>query len=128
MSKSDPRSWGNYGEFAATHNRACSKPVTLRATIGWLPWFLHLDDINNNALRWTVGIMYQWFPALFGAKVLFCPNCNRVAFGSKFGSGFFDFIRDYIYMPEDECMLFFETDVASQLGEEAQKELDLVNT
>lgn len=128
MSKSDSRSWGNYGEFAATHGSRCSNPVTLRATIGWFPVFLHLDDIKNGPLKWVIGIIYQGFPALFGAKVLFCPNCSSVAFGSKLSSRLFDFIRDYIHRPEDETMLFYEPDVARQMDADAQKEMNLVNT
>jgi len=128
MSKSDSRSWGNYGEFAAIHNTACAAPVTLRATIGWFPAFLHLDDINNKVLKGILGLLYQGFPVLFGAKVIFCPNCGRIAFGSKLNSKLFDFIRRYIYTPESECMLFFEPDVMNQLDADAQKELELVNT
>ena len=128
MSKSDARSWGNFGAFAATHRLRCEDPIVLRTTIGWFPSFLRFDTIDNWLLRGALTVLYQMFPALFGAKILYCPHCQSMAFYSDFGEKLYDFLRTYIYAPEEESMLFFEPDVESQLSEEDQKRMELEAT
>lgn len=110
MANSDPRMWGAFAKFACEHPLFCGRPRTMRGTIAWFPFLFSFDDWKPGVFKKVVSTLYWWFPALFGAKILFCDQCDTMAFKSDFALLVYRLCR-IINPVEHERILFFAPDV-----------------